>query len=399
MEFEKEERLLADTKRLLDHNKEIERLKGESFNVFSILKMETKENATHSMFLAELLNPKGSHLKNDMFLRLFLEVIENKNFDSERAEVVVEKHISKVDYQNAQGGRIDIYIADRKGRTICIENKIYATDQHRQIQRYYNHNKTKNQVYYLTLNGEEPSSGSCGDLISGTDFICLSYRHTIVAWLEKCIQHAAEEPILRESIRQYLILIKKLTGTLGDKRMEKELMDLLLNNLDAAYTIGKNINAVIYKVKEDFRREVQVMLQERVGTEFKVTPGNNVDKNYAQLWIFPSLKTDLKYGIEAFSGKGHFDGSMFFGIQSPTVKKDQLPKLLQSEKNFGTWIQYRLFENYDGKVINLRHKYILSQLSKNTKFREGLKNQIVNEFMDYFDNTKEEFIKFIQTQQ
>lgn len=45
--------------------------KGELFNTFSILKMETAENKTHSNFIAELLNPKGSHLKGSIFLERF----------------------------------------------------------------------------------------------------------------------------------------------------------------------------------------------------------------------------------------------------------------------------------------------------------------------------------------
>ena len=35
---------------------EISRLKGENFNIFSILGLESAENKTHSAFIAELLN-------------------------------------------------------------------------------------------------------------------------------------------------------------------------------------------------------------------------------------------------------------------------------------------------------------------------------------------------------
>lgn len=34
---------------------------GENFNIFSILQMESDEVATHSRFIAELLNRKGQH--------------------------------------------------------------------------------------------------------------------------------------------------------------------------------------------------------------------------------------------------------------------------------------------------------------------------------------------------
>lgn len=49
--------------------------RGESFNVFSILKMESNETATHSAILAELLNPRGSHGCGSAFLGAFLRQV------------------------------------------------------------------------------------------------------------------------------------------------------------------------------------------------------------------------------------------------------------------------------------------------------------------------------------
>ena len=46
---------------------------NEDFNIFSILRMETDEVNTHSRFIAELLNPKGSHFQEEKFLELFIK--------------------------------------------------------------------------------------------------------------------------------------------------------------------------------------------------------------------------------------------------------------------------------------------------------------------------------------
>ena len=62
------ERMLKGAKVIWNQQEEIKRLKGEHFNIFSVLNMETRENATHSAFLGELLNPKGSHLFGSLFL-------------------------------------------------------------------------------------------------------------------------------------------------------------------------------------------------------------------------------------------------------------------------------------------------------------------------------------------
>src|SRR5690606_24060533 len=138
------------------------RLKGENFNVFSILNMEHKENGTHSAFLGELLNPNGSHSKGNLFLKLFLQIVGNNTINLENASVILEKHIGIRDDANLLGGRVDIYITDLVN-SICIENKIYAADQNVQLQRYCNHNKEYNTVYYLTLDGSDASKESKGD--------------------------------------------------------------------------------------------------------------------------------------------------------------------------------------------------------------------------------------------
>ena len=45
--------LLKTTNEIKKRHKEISILRGESFNIFSVLKMESNENKTHSAFLAK----------------------------------------------------------------------------------------------------------------------------------------------------------------------------------------------------------------------------------------------------------------------------------------------------------------------------------------------------------
>ena len=189
IELEKIKYLLSTSGRIIAHQEEIKRLKGESFNIFSILGMESNENATHSAFLGELLNPKGSHLLGAIFLERFLKVIDFKlEFDISSASLKLEKHVGTRDDQLKIGGRIDIYLKDDLGNSISIENKIYAGDQYAQIERYVNHNREQNTVYYLTLNGNDASNDSSGELKVGVDYYSLSYESTIVKWLEKCLK-------------------------------------------------------------------------------------------------------------------------------------------------------------------------------------------------------------------
>lgn len=67
--------LLQSTGSIIEKHEKIARLKGENFNVFRVLEIEYKEDELHSRFIAELLDPKGSHDQQTTFLKMFLEQI------------------------------------------------------------------------------------------------------------------------------------------------------------------------------------------------------------------------------------------------------------------------------------------------------------------------------------
>lgn len=66
---------------ITDKYEEIERIAGERFNVFTILR-KSKDEIAHSNFITNLLNPKGSHGQGDVYLSLFIDYIKVK-FSSE----------------------------------------------------------------------------------------------------------------------------------------------------------------------------------------------------------------------------------------------------------------------------------------------------------------------------
>jgi hypothetical protein len=74
----KEENLINQVKVINEKHETIKSINGENFNIFSILKIEKKEVNTHSYFIYDLLNPKGSHNQGDKFLRIFLKQILKK---------------------------------------------------------------------------------------------------------------------------------------------------------------------------------------------------------------------------------------------------------------------------------------------------------------------------------
>tara|TARA_R110002050_G_scaffold300104_1_gene467694 strand:- start:12585 stop:13796 length:1212 start_codon:yes stop_codon:yes gene_type:complete len=317
-------KILDSANLILDHQQEIAVLKGETFNLFSILKMESKENDTHSAFLGELLNPNGSHNFGASFLQLFLNQIDDETLDADSSKVILEYHIGLNNHDDKTGGRVDIYIKDASENTICIENKIYASDQPNQLKRYANHNKTRNKVYYLTLYGDDASDDSKDNLKIDVDYRCISYHTTIIDWLEACSKEASDQPILRETIKQYIILLKKLTNQLSDAKMEKEIKEIIINNYNAAKTISSNIESVeleygliflneikhqleifLNKEEKDWTIEVSEDLRER-WTGLYISHKNWPPKTFIQLQGTPLIPlTNTAYGVVAHNSEIH----------------------------------------------------------------------------------------------
>jgi hypothetical protein len=370
-------KILKDTTRILKHQKEIAILKGETFNLFSILKMESRENDTHSAFLGELLNPKGSHHFGSIFLELFLKQIGNETIDPASSTVVLEYPIGTNDHINKTGGRVDIYIKDAAENTICIENKIYAPDQYVQIERYVNHNVIKNTVFYLTLDGKIPSKESRGDLIEGEDYFCISYHNTIIDWLEACSKEATDKPIIRESIKQYIILLKKLTSQLSDSKMEKEIKDLIITNYTAARTISSNLETVELDYSAIFLAELQQQLEKTLKKDGKIW-AIEVSEDLNQSWtgVYISNKnwpTEIQIKLEGAS-KIPWTNSIF-GVKVQKTEFDRLKikqalgkvELLQQDfKESLHWAYYKT-------ILNLGDVKERAKL-----FKEGTRKELVN---------------------
>ncbi|WP_053056717.1 PD-(D/E)XK nuclease family protein [Tenacibaculum mesophilum] len=399
IEKEKLSTLLKNTRKIVKHHNEIAKLKGERFNIFSILNMESKENETHSAFLGELLNPKGSHLMGYTFLQQFLEKVQhNKPFDITTATLTLEKFIGKRNDIDKVGGRVDIYIEDVHGNTICIENKIYANDQNVQIERYVNHNSSKNTVYYLTLHGDEPNEASKGNLNSGEHFFNLSYKTDITNWLNVCAKEAIEQPILRETIKQYNILIKKLTHTMNEKEPQ-ELNAMILEYLNEAEYIAENFHNAITTIKENFRLAVFNELKHKLDdSHYDIKLGSDAKKGvYSQIWIFVKGRSiEQHYGLETFTGspKGNLKGDLFIGILDSKWGKTGFLKEYNTEDNgfikVNTgWVVAQKLTSSEGN-INLSNNELLKKLGKTSShFFEKTVQKVCKQVIEFITDTKD----------
>lgn len=338
--------------------------RGENYNIFYDLGFMSDEVHLHSMFLANLLNPKGSHGQRGKFLEAFLKMLQksfpaisadNLELNITNASVEVEKYIGR--QTDREGGRIDIYLTDGK-HSIIIENKIYAVDQHHQMLRYWNYGMSQKGddteksfvLIYLTLDGCSPSIDSLGEDLKENDIVCLSYKSDIRGWLDRCVELASRTPLVRETINQYISTIDILTNNVMEDN--KELLDILSKeeNLDAIYDIVNNKNAVVNRiVNEEFLPKLRILAKSK---GFSMGDGcieNWFEKPYTGLSFY---NPQWKYLELAFEFERGGLGRLIFGFSTKAgVKREDVKDWEKVQKNYSTKDvnnQYWIWKDFNG---------------------------------------------------
>lgn len=247
--------VLGQVRLLKNKYDELAAVTGEDFNIFSILRIKHKEVITHTPMLAELLNPHGSHHQGAAFLKLFLEIcIEDQEYTNPETFRVRSE-------ERTDQGQFDIFLEKEKEACIVIENKIYAGDQFRQLNRYYqdavNNGFSDNQIslIYLTLDGSPPDETSLKDEngqnggLSMDDVKLISYRKHIISWLEECMKLQEVQRIspVREILFQYRNLLNELTGQPTNTRHSMELTKILIKDKD--YELIPHLEQALLELK------------------------------------------------------------------------------------------------------------------------------------------------------
>lgn len=325
--------------------------RGENYNIFNDLGFMSDEVHLHSMFLANLLNPKGSHGQRGKFLEAFLKMLQksfsaisadNLELDITNASVEVEKYIGR--QTDSEGGRIDIYLTDGK-HSIIIENKIYAVDQYHQMLRYWNYGMSQKGddteksfvLIYLTLDGCSPSKESLGEDLKENDIVCLSYKNDIRGWLDRCVELASRTPLVRETINQYISTIDILTNNVMEDN--KELLDILCKeeNLDAIYDIANNKNIVVNRIiNEVFIPKLRDLAESK-----GLIMGDNCTENWMEeSWAGASFyNPKWKYLKLVFEFERRGLGSLIFGFHTKDedgVKREDVKDWEKVQKNYST---------------------------------------------------------------
>lgn len=305
---------------------DIAKITGEKFNIFSVMNMESNERYTHSAVIGELLNPKGSHGQGNIYLKLFFSQIKClrtfREFDFDNANVILEEHIGLIDEEYSKGGFIDIVIKDNVDNVILIENKIHAVDQKNQLIRYKNYYKNS-ILLYLNLFGQEPSKESSGNLEKEKDFYIINYQDDILNWLDKCQKESVDQPIIRETIKQYINLTKRLTNQTTNDAMSEEIIKVICKYPAESFEIANNISS--YKTQQYilFMENIK-NYAEKNDIEINDSWMNN-DKEYG-LFLKPKKWIDNQISICVIFEKSNYRG-LFYGVSYEKITEQNKTEL------------------------------------------------------------------------
>jgi len=197
-----------------------------NYNIINVLRKPYEEVGLHSNFIYSLLDINGEHFQEDLFVNIFVkEVLKIDDFGK-----VLEVNQEELTTQNR---RIDFTIKSEK-YYIGIEMKIYAKDQKYQIYDYYQDlkSKVKNReevkIYYLTLDGKNPSKESYIKNDNIVKYNKISFKNDILNWLQKCKNEVQNITNLNNAISYYIEIIEILTRTYKSKIIKLE--DFLLSD-------------------------------------------------------------------------------------------------------------------------------------------------------------------------
>lgn len=302
------------------------RKRGEYFNVFEILGVQTSEVRLHSAIIAELLNPEGSHGLGEKFLNAFINDVISKQtsfkIDLASTSVKIEYPIGTKSEDKTEGGRIDLLIQDKYKQTIIIENKIYAKDQENQLLRYNNFASKTEQlsneqyiIFYLTLEGEQATDYSLGN--SCFDYFCISYREDILTWLNHCLELSARQPLVRETIQQYINNLEIILSIMGNKNTEK-LMEVLTSdeNIETTIKIIEQSREVQNRIRRNFVNRIKTV-SENMGYCCEYDEGIISCGKETWIRIFDRSYSDVVFRIGVISHTNSDEGGFYMDVTIP----------------------------------------------------------------------------------
>lgn len=341
--------ILEDFKELADRVTEInlradERIKTnhERFNVFTTLLSSHDEVRLHTRFICLLLDPLGQHDCGDLFLKLFLQTLEDcpplsvmepTSLNTSGAYEAIGwesylKNTLRLEKETRKDqGQLDILL-ESDSHALVIENKIYAAEQANQVARYVDYVDSLNEkvgaVLYLTLDGKKSKTND------DKPYLCISYEKHILHWLELCLKATYNIIGINQTIIQYKSVIKQLTGN----QMNEQDLAYVKTYIAAHPQIVANneiIKRAIQELSDASKAELPAAVENHLNPKYKsklrpkMVKAGFAGDDFAGLVISLSQNNFLdNHDFEIWLETDHWN-ILTIGIENKWLKKDHPP--------------------------------------------------------------------------
>lgn len=181
---------------------------GYGNNIYSLLNAERDEVMTHEETIYTIFqNQYRYEIKQELFSAFMTAMELDEKYSLMEWDLEKEFFIGD--------GRIDLFFHSCDNTlAVVVELKIDAGDQKRQLAKYYDFvesNYVDFEIIYLTLDGREPSAQSKEGIPATYDICLRSFGEHIVKWLSACTEILEAHDIDASMLKQYEILLKKIT--------------------------------------------------------------------------------------------------------------------------------------------------------------------------------------------
>ena len=395
--------------------------KKERFNVFDCLTKHHLEQL-HTNFIGYLLNVNKEHDCDDLFLKIFIECIkeddseireyiESVGLRTSKTQIIPQIYLGRSTENSEFSGFIDIFLKIPTTDplvpflNIAIENKIWAVEQTAQIKRYTSYcedlqrkNNEKYLVLYLTLDGKESQESG------GMTYHCISYKSTIIKWINNILQQVVDYPIVHSGISFYKKMIENKVLHIPSNPITMELKDILIKNENQLMLkYWKEVQAAVVEIRNHTRKLFFEKVISTLGKKYKVVAVHGVKQqiNNSEIWKAPGRGfniIDERYPINDIDRVvvcvQHNWDSIFYGLNSIKYKDDRVigvneTSTIVKSKQIEEIMQMKLDKTYN---VNEKHWFLTKNyfpLEKSIRFDDDSLNyyfvtqmdEIVNEFV------------------
>lgn len=246
----------------------------ERFNIFTTLLYEHDEVRLHTRFLHCLLDPKGCHDCETLFLDLFFTMLkEIPGLDDSDNTVSLDIPQGRLHWRVEKEfpcpphGQIDLLLEGPRC-TIAIENKINAAEQREQLAGYSEFLRKRcndtTQLIYLTKDGKKSTTHN------GAPYIRISYAKHILPWLENCLHGSYQFIPINQGILQYREVVRQITGKTLQPTAMKPIAEFVRNHPDIIHyrkQVMEAADEACASFLDDFARGISEKLRDKYGLD------------------------------------------------------------------------------------------------------------------------------------